>query len=150
MKLIIDKTITTLTQKANVLELTNNDIVKTGSYQLSFKADFTQLDTLKLTIGSFAAKMSIIFDKKYGTVTIDRSKSGLVNFNNVFANSSIYQSFTIGADNKVDICLLVDKTSLELFWNNGENVMTTLFFPMYQYNFIRIEGDKLLPQNHRL
>ena len=142
----INKTVTTLTQKANVLELTNNDIVKTGSYQLSFKADFTQLDTLKLTTGSAGAKMSVIFDKKYGTVTIDRSKSGFVNFNNVFANSSSYQLFTIGADNKLDIRMLVDKTSIELFWNNGEGVMTTLFFPMYQYNFIRIEGGKLLPQ----
>jgi len=142
----INTTVTTLTQKANVLELTNNEIVKTGSYQLSLKADFTQLDTLKLTTGSAGAKISVILDKKYRTVTIDRSKSGFVNFNNVFANSSSYQSFTIGADNKLDIRMLVDKTSIELFWNNGEGVMTTLFFPMYQYNFIRIEGGKLLPQ----
>ena len=142
----INKTVTIPTQKLNALELTNNDIVKTGSYQLSFKADFTQLDTLKLTTGNIAERMSIIFDKKYGNVTIDRSRSGVVNFNNVFANSSIYQSFTIGADNKLDVRMLVDKTSIELFWNNGEGVMTTLFFPTYQYNFIRIEGGKLLPQ----
>ena len=142
----INKTVTTLTQKSNVLELTNNDIVKSGSYQLSFNVDFTLLDTLKLSTGNMAARMSIIFDKKYGAVTIDRSRSGIVNFNNQFANSSMYQSFKIGVDNKLDIRMLVDKTSIELFWNNGEGVMTTLFFPQYQYNFIRIEGGKLLPQ----
>ena len=142
----ISQTSSTITQNSKVLELTNNDIIKTGSYQLSFNADFTFVDTLKISIGSAAEKTSIIFNKSYSTVTMDRSKSGITNFSNVFANISSCQSFTIGADKKIDIRMLVDKTSIELFWNNGERVMTSLFFPSYRYNYVRIEGGNYLPQ----
>ncbi len=141
----INQTTTAITQNSNSLELTNNDIVKTGSYQVNFKADFSQVDSLKFTTGSSAERISILFDKKSGIVTIDRSRSGIVNFNNGFKNNS-FCPFTLGTNKKLDIRVLVDKTSIELFWNGGEKAMTSLFFPTYQYNYIKIEGGRFLPQ----
>ena len=41
--------------------------------------------------------------------------------------------------------MLIDKTSVELFWNHGENSMTALFFPAYQYNYMKVEGNTTYP-----
>jgi fructan beta-fructosidase len=132
---------TTVLQSTNNIELTNNTIIKSGSYDLSFMADFTQTDSLQLTIGSSAEHLSILFDKKNGNVTIDRSQSGIVSFYSGFGQKIICQSFTPGSDQKADIRMLIDKTSVELFWNNGDKVMTSLFFPTYQYYFLKINGS---------
>jgi fructan beta-fructosidase len=37
--------------------------------------------------------------------------------------------------------MLIDNSSVELFINKGEKVMTALFFPQYKYNFIKVMGS---------
>ena len=37
--------------------------------------------------------------------------------------------------------MLVDNSSVEIFINNGEKVMTALFFPQYKYNFLKVKGS---------
>ncbi|HZL11777.1 MAG TPA: glycoside hydrolase family 32 protein [Prolixibacteraceae bacterium] len=132
---------TSIAQSKSSIELKNNEIIKSGSYDLSLVADFSQSDSLLLTIGSSVERLFIAFDKKNGNVSIDRSQSGLVGFNDTFKQKIVCPSFTPGADQKVDIRILVDKTSVELFWNKGEKAMTTLFFPKYQYNLLKVRGS---------
>jgi len=36
--------------------------------------------------------------------------------------------------------MLFDKTSVEVFWNNGTGTMTAQYFPYYQYNYLQIKG----------
>lgn len=131
---------TTILQAKNHINITNNDILKSGSYEVAFEVDFAQTDSLKLTIGNSAESLLIVFDKQNGRVTIDRSKSGLVGFNSGFKQTIVCPCFTTNTDQKVDIRLLIDKTSLELFWNKGDYSITSLFFPKYKYDFLKIEG----------
>jgi levanase/fructan beta-fructosidase len=119
--------------------------VKSGSYDLSFDANLSTSDSLKITTGNLLEKLTIIFDKKAGTVTINRSQSGLINFSNFFKENINCSSLNLGADQKLDIRMLVDKTSVELFWNHGENTMTVLFFPAYQYNYLKLDGNTTSP-----
>ena len=136
---------TTILQAKNSINLTNNAIIKSGSYDLNLVADFSQTDSLQLTIGSTVERLIIVFDKKNGNVTIDRSQSGLTGFYSGFKQKIACPTFTLGSDQKVDLRMLIDKTSLELFWNHGDNVMTSLFFPKYQYNTLTAKGNGTSP-----
>lgn len=136
---------TTVIQPKNSIDLKNSTIIKSGSYDISLMADFSQTDSLQLTIGDSAERLLIVFDQKNGTVSIDRSQSGLVGFNPMFKQKMVCSSFTSGADQKMDIRMLVDKTSVELFWNKGERAMTSLFFPKYQFNFLKVKGSGTSP-----
>ena len=53
----------------------------------------------------------------------------------------IYCPFVPKTGKSTDIEILVDKTSIEIFINNGEQVMTALFFPNYQYNSLNLMGS---------
>ncbi len=132
---------TSIQEPKNSIGLTNNDIIKSGSYDLSFLADFSQTDSLQLSVGNSSEQMTVVFNKKSGNVSIDRGSSGLVSFNPDFKKKIVCPAFSLGAGQQVDVRVLVDKTSIELFWNKGQNAMTALFFPRYQYNFLKVQGS---------
>ncbi len=132
---------TSLPQSQNSITLTNNSIIKTGSYELSLTANFSQTDSLKFTIGDSNESLVILFDKYHRKVSIDRSNSGDVSFYNSFSQPVVCPTFTPGINQQTDIRMLFDKTSVEVFWNQGQGVMTTLFFPIYQYNYLTIKGS---------
>lgn len=128
-------------QANEIVELKNNDIIKSGSFDLSFDTDLTDTDSLKISIGNLLEKLTIVFDKKADKVIIDRGKSGPNIFSNYFQNPIQCFSLNLNSNNELDVRILVDKTSIELFWNKGENTMTALFFPAYQYNYLKINGN---------
>jgi sucrose-6-phosphate hydrolase SacC (GH32 family) len=130
---------TSLPQSQNSINLTDNSIIKTGSYELSLTADFSQTDSLQFTVGDSNESLKILFDKYHGKVSIDRSNSGNVSFYNSFSQLIVCPTFTTGTNQQVDIRMLFDKTSVEVFWNQGQGVMTALYFPNYQYNYLTIK-----------
>ena len=136
----------TLIQTAvNSIHLSNNKTIKTGSYEINFTLDFNKSDKFILTLGDSKEKLIINFDKTSGLVSIDRSGSGQVDFNNQF-KQIISCPFIPKTNLITNIQILIDKTSIELFIDNGEKVMTALFFPVYQYNLLKVEGSNSVPQ----
>lgn len=135
---------TSLPQSQNSINLTNNSIIKTGSYELSLTADFSQADSLQFTVGDANESLEIFFDIYHGKVSIDRSNSGNVSFYNNF-NQLMTAPLTLGTNHQMDIRMLFDKTSVEVFWNQGQGVMTALYFPIYQYNYLRVKGSGSIP-----
>jgi levanase/fructan beta-fructosidase len=67
-------------------------------------------------------------NKKEKYFFIDRKNAGIVSFSDNFANQITKAPFSIDFD-KVDVRVIVDKTSIEIFYNNGKTVMTEIFFP---------------------
>ncbi|MFC5683854.1 glycoside hydrolase family 32 protein [Flavobacterium sp. MAHUQ-51] len=59
---------------------------------------------------------------------IDRSISGKIDFSEKFA-SSISKATIDRNQKEATFKIILDKTSIELFYNNGEKVMTEIFFP---------------------
>lgn len=59
---------------------------------------------------------------------VDRSKSGKIEFSEKFA-LSITKAQLDRTLKTADIRILIDKTSIEIFFNNGEKVITETFFP---------------------
>lgn len=82
---------------------------------------------------------------------IDRTKSGETDFSDKFANKISKAKFDGQLEN-VSVQMVIDKTSVELFYNNGETVMTEIFFPnspmetlkLFNLNHSEITIDNLI------
>ena len=59
---------------------------------------------------------------------IDRTASGNVSFSKDFT-PNISKAPYVANGNDLQVRLLLDKTSIEIFYNDGETVMTEIFFP---------------------
>uniref|UniRef100_UPI004047F265 glycoside hydrolase family 32 protein n=1 Tax=Mariniflexile sp. TaxID=1979402 RepID=UPI004047F265 len=69
---------------------------------------------------------------------VDRRKSGKIDFSEKFANGvSVAKRTSLNAD--LSGTIILDKTSIELFFDNGETVMTEIFFPNAPYDKLSIE-----------
>jgi len=129
----------------NAIQIKDNSIIKTGSYEINFSVDFNKSSSFNVQLGNAKESLVINLDKTSGYASIDRSLSGRVDFNNQFAQK-IFCPFVPKTSLITDVQILVDKTSVELFLDQGDKVMTALFFPNYQYNTFKILGNNNLPQ----
>ena len=77
------------------------------------------------------------YDEDSSALFIDRTKAGDNVFSEKFANIVSKAPFE-WVDNKVSLTILLDKTSVELFVNEGERVMTEIFFPATPFSSIWI------------
>ena len=69
---------------------------------------------------------------------VDRRKSGKTAFSEKFADRvSLAKRTSINPD--LVGTIILDKTSIELFFDNGETVMTELFFPNSPFSELSIE-----------
>ncbi len=85
-------------------------------------------------------KLVIGFDKKQNNYFIDRTKSGKTDFQKEFAGRHVAPRFT--NNRKMNISLLIDVSSVELFADDGLTVMTEIFFPNKPYNQIHIQSPE--------
>ncbi len=131
---------TSISTRVKSIELTDNPIIKSGSYKINFSADLVSSNNVLLTLGNTMEKLTISFDKATSQIIIDRSASGRVDFNSQF-KQKIVCPFTPQSGAPTDVKLLVDKTSIELFVDDGAKVVTALFFPTYQYTFLKLQGN---------
>jgi fructan beta-fructosidase len=84
-------------------------------------------------------KVVIGYDKKQNQYFVDRTNSGKVNFQKNFAAKHVAPRL-IESD-KMNMSLIVDVSSVELFADDGLSVMTEIFFPSKQYNQISIQSS---------
>jgi len=68
---------------------------------------------------------------------LDRRNSGLTNFSEKFSNTVSKASFVYPLE-EVTLQILLDKTSIEIFINNGETVMTEIFFPNTPFQSLKL------------
>lgn len=72
-------------------------------------------------------KTAVGYDAGSGKLFIDRTRSGIVSFNGKFGEAPHEAEYTAG--NTLKLHLLVDKTSVELFADDGSIVFTDQLFP---------------------
>lgn len=97
------------------------------------------------------APLSIRFENEYGEfvdiqidlqksmVSLDRTESGLTSFNNQFG--AIQEGVLTTVNDTFDVTVVIDRSSLELFIDNGTTVMTALVFPKTVYDTMRVMQD---------
>ncbi|MEZ4842604.1 MAG: glycoside hydrolase family 32 protein [Flavobacteriaceae bacterium] len=79
-------------------------------------------------------------DNKDKYIFIDRKKSGKIDFSEAFS-SKISRLPLDQNYETINLKLVFDKTSLEIFLNGGEMAMTELFFPEVPYQTLSVESS---------
>ena len=116
-----------LTAKQNI------EIVSSGKLDLTKAVISFRLENLKNAVYNFtlsnAKGESVTFgiNNSENFLFLDRSKSGKTDFSEKFA-STVSKALLNKNQKTVDFKIVLDKTSIEIFYNNGEKVMTELFF----------------------
>lgn len=85
-------------------------------------------------------KLLIGYDKNLNQYFIDRTMAGKADFNKEFGEKHFAPRFS--KTGSLDISLIIDESSVELFADGGLSVMTEIFFPEKPYNQIKIEAPK--------
>ncbi|QIL75148.1 glycoside hydrolase family 32 protein [Hymenobacter sp. HDW8] len=107
----------------------------TGPFQLKLSAD--QLADFAVVLTNDRKEEVLIgYDKKANQYYIDRTKSGKLDFSDKFASRATAPRLTTSA--KMDLTLIVDAASVELFADEGLTAMTGIFFPNEEYKIIKV------------
>ncbi|MEO6721532.1 MAG: glycoside hydrolase family 32 protein [Ferruginibacter sp.] len=118
---------------------------KTGSLKLPCRINLQtdKLEDFTLTISNdMGEELLIGYDKAENQYFIDRAKSGKKDFNNEFAARHVAPRFS--AATKMNISLVIDVSSVELFADDGLTVMTSIFFPNKPYDKIHIQSAGII------
>jgi fructan beta-fructosidase len=84
--------------------------------------------------------LAIVIDKENKMVTFDRDKSGKVDFSEKFAEGLQKMEMSNLPEEPVEVKILLDHSSMELFINAGQYVMTNQIFPNIFYSELTIEN----------
>lgn len=84
-------------------------------------------------------KVMIGYDKAANNYFIDRTQSGKVDFEKGFAARDTAPRFS--NKNNLDVTLIIDNASVELFADKGLSVMTSIFFPTENYSQITLQSS---------
>ena len=98
-----------------------------GKYTFALKNDLGE----ELTFG---------IDNTTKELFIDRSKSGKTDFGNQYATAATKAPLDKLYSN-VKLKLVIDKTSIEIFFNDGEKVLTEIFFPSEHFSELDLSTD---------
>ena len=133
-KTIVKETLTVNNQKTIItkseIDLSRVRIQLEMNHLKSDKYDFTFQN-------SFGDRLSFGIDNIKKQYYLNRQNSGKVTFSDKFANT-ISKAPIKNPSNMLKIEVLVDKTSIEVFYNDGETIMTEIFFPNESFDAFSI------------
>lgn len=116
---------------------------KVGKISMPCKIDFStdsNNDFSLIVFNNAGDTLLIGFDKKQNQFYIDRTKAGKADFNKDFAGR--HYAPRIATINKINLSLIFDISSVELFADDGLSVMTSIYFPAKPYDQIKINCSK--------
>lgn len=128
---------------------TINNILKSGNsaceIDMTLEPGHSSVFAFSLT-NDAGEQIDFKFDLNAETFSVDRSKSGLINFSENFASKASVSPIIKSGSYKIR--LFVDKSSVECFVNDGELALTNLVFPIKIYDKLHFEtDDSMLVQN---
>ncbi len=81
----------------------------------------------------------LVYDPENSTLSFDRTRSGVVDFSEDFP--SVTETPTFSAGQSLPLRIFIDRSSFEVFANNGKGVMTNLVFPTDPYSKLTVSTD---------
>ncbi|MFH6968928.1 glycoside hydrolase family 32 protein [Flavobacterium sp. FlaQc-28] len=91
--------------------------------------------------------LSFGLNNKENYLFVDRSKAGKIDFSDKFA-LPISKAFLEGSQKSAAFKIILDKTSIEIFYNNGEKVMTEIFFLNKPFTSLSIASKEKMEVNN--
>lgn len=84
-------------------------------------------------------KVVMTYNPADRTMNVDRRESGLTDFSQDFPAVTVSPTFE--KNGKVQLRLFIDRSSIELFGNNGQFTQTNLVFPTEPYSTLSVSSD---------
>lgn len=119
-----------------------------GACEILLDIDATKSKQVSLTFANKNGEKSIIeYNPEKHTLLFDRTRSGITDFSSNFP--AITVAPTHEKEGKISIRIFIDRSSIEVFGNNGKANMTNLVFPNSPYSSLKIssEGGKTIVSN---
>jgi len=125
------------------IKLTNSvDLAKrTGKIKFPCRLNLSleEIKDFSLVISNDAGEEIVVgYDKQNNQYFIDRIRSGKTDFHKDFAARHVAPRLT--GKSKMNMTLIIDVSSVELFADDGLTVMTSVIFPNKPYNQIHIQS----------
>lgn len=109
-----------------------------GPCRIKFQS--AKIDNFTLTLfNKEGEKLVLGYDKAANQYFIDRSASGKIKFEKGFGVK--HTAPRIETNEKMEIDLIIDNASIELFADSGLTVMTAIFFPTTTFSDIRLHSN---------
>ncbi len=111
-----------------------------GACEILMDIDPLKAGSISLTLSNEKGEKSILtYAPNYETLSFDRRESGIVDFSQDFPAITLTPTFNGGKN--LGLRIFVDRSSIEVFANEGKGVMTNLVFPTTPYNKLTITTD---------
>lgn len=136
-------------KKEDILIQRNTKLVDSKTIDLAraeiiFKIDALEDRNFKYKLSNdHGDELSFGYKNKDQSFYVDRTNSGKVNFSTEFAKK-ISSAPRISKASSLTGRILLDKTSIEIFYDNGITVMSEIFFPHQPFESLSIDSDKEL------
>ena len=112
-----------------------------GICEILMNVDAKRSKQLKMTLANKAQeKVTIIYDVEQETISFDRTQSGIVDFSQDFPAVTVTPTYE--NDGSVNLRLFIDRSSMELFEQEGRFVMTNLVFPTSPYTTLSFQAEE--------
>lgn len=136
-KLAVNAKSLSVSSKGKAIALpTDND----GVCEILLDIDPAKADSISLTFSNDKGEKSILtYSPAKETLAFDRRESGIVDFSNDFPAVTVAPTFNGGRS--LPLQIFVDRSSMEVFANDGKCVMTNLVFPNSPYNKLTISAQ---------
>ena len=110
-----------------------------GICEITLDIDPAKSSEVALTIGNKANEsITVTYDAAARTISFDRRNSGLTDFSKDFPAVTTAPLFTAGRT--VSLRIYVDRSSVELFADDGRSVMTNTVFPTSPYTTLSLSS----------
>jgi fructan beta-fructosidase len=115
---------------------------------VNFNLKNLKQDTYTFTLSN-AVGESLIFgiNNTDHYLFVDRSKAGKNDFSEKFA-SKITKAALEGNQKEGAFKIILDKTSIEIFYNNGEKVITEIFFSSQPFTSLSVSSNQGIELNN--
>ncbi len=126
-------------QKKNISVSGNNTVLNTDELDLSRAEIRFNIDDLKETTYNFrlsndmGEEFIISYDHAQKKFIMNRSHAGKNDFSEKFAGENSTAP-RISQSESLNAILIIDKTSIEMFFDDGKTVITEIFFPSQPWN----------------
>ncbi|MCM1138069.1 MAG: GH32 C-terminal domain-containing protein [Duncaniella sp.] len=111
-----------------------------GICEILMDIDAQKASNINLILSNKAGEeVILVYNVKNRSFSFDRTRSGITDFSESFPAVTVAPTHEV--DGKVALRIFVDRSSIELFGNNGQFVMTNLVFPTTPYTTLTLSSD---------
>lgn len=152
-----------LALRGNIYKSVNRTTISTSSKNFTLPStnsstceilldiDAAKANQVNISLSNKNGEKSVIeYNREKHTLLFDRTRSGITDFSTNFPAITVAPTFE--NNGKISLRIFIDRSSIEIFGNDGKTAMTNLVFPNSPYTNLKIssEGGKAVISNLKI